>query len=146
MVTRIFLIIIRVKNKNVYDIIKIGENMKDKNGFTLVELTLAIVLLLLLALLVVPNLLQMGDGTKEKMYESKIELALSGAYKYGKDNIDKLSNNCTDISIGALINLEYVSGDDESGFNMIDPISGDSMNNIIICVAYEDNEVKTRLK
>lgn len=120
--------------------------MKNKNGFTLVELTLAIVLLLLLALLVVPNILNMGDSTKDKMYESKIELALHGAYKYGVDNIDKLSSNCTDVSIGALINMEYVSGDDVSGYNMIDPVSGESMNNIIICVYYEKNEVRAKLK
>lgn len=120
--------------------------MKNKKGFTLVELTLAIVLLLLLALLVVPNLLDMGDSTKEKMYDAKIDLALNGAYKYGVDNLDKLSSDCTDVSIGALINMEYISGDDTSGYNMIDPISGESMNNTIICVYYEKNEVRARLK
>ena len=66
--------------------------MRNKNGFTIVELILAIVLLLALAALVVPNLINLGDSSKSKVYDSKIQLALSGAYKYGVDNIDPKFN------------------------------------------------------
>jgi prepilin-type N-terminal cleavage/methylation domain-containing protein len=120
--------------------------MRNKKGFTVVELMLAIVLLLALAILVVPRLIDMGDSSKEKIYDSKIQLALNGAYKYGVDNIDNLSSSCTEVTIGALINLEYVSGDDESGYNLIDPDSGESMNNIVICVYYDKGEVRVSVK
>lgn len=120
--------------------------MKNKKGFTIVELVISIVLLLALALLVVPHLLDMGDSSKEKIYESKLQLALNGAYKYGVDNIDSLSNSCTEITIGALINLDYVSGDDESGYNMLNPDTGESMNNIVICVYYDKGDVRARVK
>ena len=120
--------------------------MINKKGFTITEMTLAIVLLIALAILTVPHLLDMGESSKDKVYESKIQLALTGAYKYGVDNIDKLSKSCKDITIGALINLEYVSGDDDSGYKIIHPETGESMNNIVICVYYENGEVRAKLK
>lgn len=118
----------------------------NNKGFTLVEITLSIVLILALTLIVVPNLIDMGDNTKKKLYESKVEMVLARAYEYGMDNVDVLSNECKDITVGTLINLEYMSGDDEGGFNLINPITEESMNNLVVCVYYEDNEVKTRLK
>ncbi len=120
--------------------------MINKNGFTMVEITLAITLILFLALLVVPNLIDMGDDSKERMYESKIEIALSGAYKYGRENIDKLSENCTSVTIGSLINQGYISGDDDSGYNLIDPITDESMNNVAICVYYIDREIRVSVQ
>lgn len=118
----------------------------NKKGFTLVEVTLSIVLILALVLLVVPNLMDMGDATKKKMYESKVNLALSKAYNYGVDNIDQINSECTDITIGSLIKLHYLQGDDEGGYNLMNPITEESMNNLVICVYYEDNEVKAKLK
>jgi len=120
--------------------------MKKKNGFTIIEVTVSITLILLLAILVVPNLFDMGDSAKEKMYDTKIELALNGAYKYGKENIDELSDNCTGITIGSLISKGYITGDDVNGDNLVDPITEESMNNIIICVYYIDREVRVSLK
>lgn len=120
--------------------------MKDKRGFTLTELTLSIALLLILVILVVPNLGKLDGDTKERLYESKIKLAKTGAYDYGRDNIDSLTSDCTNIRIGKLIDLDYISGDDKTGRNLINPITNESMNNILICVYYEDNTVKTKVK
>ena len=120
--------------------------MKEKNGFTLTEVVLSISLLLLLILLVVPNLVDLGDGSKKKMYQSKVELALSKAYKYGVDNIDSLDSNCSEVTVGELISLGYLSGDDKSRDNLINPITDETMNNLVICVYYENNEVKTKLR
>lgn len=119
--------------------------MKDKRGFTLTELTLSIALMIVLIMLVVPNLSNMDSSTKDNLYNSKIKLALSGAYKYGKDNIDSLSNTCTEITIGELIKLEYVTGDDESGLFLLNP-EGGNLNDKIICVFYADGKVKAEVK
>jgi len=119
--------------------------MKDKKGFTLVELCISIVLILLIALFVMPRLINLGDSSREKLYNSKIDLALSASYRYGKDNVDKLNTNCTNVTIGALINLGYLDGDDENGFNLTNPVTGESMNNIGICITYTNNEVRTSL-
>lgn len=119
--------------------------MKNKNGFTLVELCISIVLLLLIALFVMPRLIHLGDSSKEKLYNSKVDLALSAAYRYGSDNIDKLGSECTNITIGALINLDYLDGDDKNGFNLENPITSESMNNMAICITYTNNEVRTQI-
>lgn len=118
----------------------------NKNGFTIIEITVSITLILLMAILVVPNLINMGDGAKDRMYEAKVEMALSGAYKYGKENVDSLSNSCTGVTIGTLISKGYVDGDDENGTNLINPITDESMNNVVICVYYVGGEVKVELK
>ena len=50
--------------------------MNNKKGFTLVEITLSIVLVLMLALLVVPSLINYDGSAKEKLYESKVKIIL----------------------------------------------------------------------
>ncbi len=118
----------------------------NKKGFTLVEITISIVLILALMLIVVPNLIDMGDGTKKKMYESKVNMALGKAYQYGVEHMDDLTSGCTDVTVGTLIDLGYMQGDEEGGYNLINPITGESMNNLILCVYYENSEVRTRVK
>ncbi len=119
--------------------------MKNKKGFTLVELCISIVLILLIAVFVMPRLINLGDSSKNKLYNSKINMALKAAYRYGSDNIDKLNNNCTNITIGALINLGYLDGDDKNGFIMLNPITGESMNNLGVCIMYNNNEIQTKM-
>lgn len=129
-----------------YNVFRIGDSMNDKRGFTLTELTLSIALLLILVVLVVPNLGKLDNDTKEKIYESKIKLAKTAAYDYGRDNIDSLTSDCTDVKIGKLIELDYLSGDDKTGKNLINPNTNKTMNNIVICIYYEDNTVKTKVE
>jgi len=80
------------------------------------------------------------------LYESKIKLAKTAAYDYGRDNIDSLTSDCTDVKIGKLIELDYLSGDDKTGKNLINPNTNKTMNNIVICIYYEDNTVKTKIE
>ena len=122
-----------------------GVRMKNKKGFTLVELCISIVLILLIAVFVMPRLINLGDSSKEKLYNSKINLALSAAYRYGNDNVDKLSDSCTNITIGALINLDYLDGDDKNGYNFENPLTGESMNNMGICLTYKNNEIQVQI-
>ena len=65
-----------------------------KSGFTLVEVIAVITLIAALVLLVVPKLTDMDTKSKEKMYNAKVTEILAGAYKYGTDNIDNLTNEC----------------------------------------------------
>ncbi len=120
--------------------------MNNKKGFTLVEITLSIVLVLMLALLVVPSLINYDGSAKEKLYESKVKIILDGAYSYGKDNIDILSESCTDVTVSNLIQMEYLEADDESQTQILNPIDNSSMNNLIICVTYSEGRVNTKVK
>ena len=113
----------------------------NKKGFTLTELIISIGLLILLAIIVVPNLVNQDGKTKKKMYDERIILAQNAAYKYGLDIVDSLSSECTDVTIGMLINLKYLESTDGSGYRMDNPITGESMNNEIFCVKFIDNSV-----
>ena len=66
----------------------------------------------MLAVLVIPGLVKNDNKTKEKLYNAKINEALASSYKYGRENIDSLSSNCLDITIGTLIAI-YLSTSDE---------------------------------
>ena len=83
--------------------------------------------------------------SKEKMYNAKVTEILAGAYKYGTDNIDNLTNECLDVTVGTLLKLGYVKSDDNSGFYVTNPKNNESMNNLIICVKYENGKVVTNV-
>ena len=47
----------------------------NKKGFTLIEISIAVVLLVMLAVLVIPGLVKNDNKTKEKLYNAKINEA-----------------------------------------------------------------------
>lgn len=116
--------------------------MINKKGFTIIEILAVIALIGIVAVLVIPRITDMDSKTKVKMYNAKIEKALGASYKYGIDNIDTLSNSeCTNVTIGTLIRLKYLSADDDTGYQMINPKNNKSMNNVSICLKFIDGEV-----
>ena len=117
-----------------------------ENGFTLVEVLAVIVLISLLLLIVVPKLGELDTKSKEKLYEAKVTEILAGAYKYGNDNIDGLSSECLDVTVNTLLKLGYVKSDDNSGYYVSNPKNNETLNNLIICVKYENGKVVTNVK
>lgn len=118
-----------------------------KNGFTLVEIVISIVILALLGVLLSNRIVNSDSKAKEKVYKSKIELALSAAKTYGHDHIDELNaSDCTDISISRLISLEYLESDSSSMYEYVNPIDNSSLTNKIICVKYVNGKVEATLK
>ncbi len=108
-----------------------------KKGFTLIELIITVSIVLLLSLLVFPSMIKVNNETREKEYNAKIKLILVAAKEWGSDNLIELSDICTNIFVRDLINLEYIDGDNEDKTIMTNPVTKESMNNIIICVTYE---------
>ena len=106
-----------------------------KKGFTIMELLVTISLLLLVAVLIVPNIMKMSDSVKQTQYESKLELILTAGEEYGEDNINLLSStSCTEVNVGTLVSLGYLKGDSDDNLNLIDPRTNESMNNIKLCI------------
>ncbi len=115
----------------------------NKQGFTIVELVVSIVLLMVLALLLIPKILDQDTKTKQKIYEEQITLAKNAAYKYGYKIIDDLSSTeCTDVTIGTLIKLKYLEGTGDTKFVMENPLTGKSMNNETFCIKFVDNNIE----
>lgn len=110
--------------------------MDNKKGFTIVEVTISLVILLLISLFVAGRVIDYDKSSKEKIYKAKQELAINAAIKYGNDIVDSLTDECTPVSIGTLISLKYLTGEDEYSYSLINPLTNESMNNEIICVCY----------
>ena len=120
--------------------------MKDNYGFTIVELLASISLLLIISIFVINRITNSDSVTKEQLYNTKVKLILSSAYKYGSDHIDNLSNNCTYITVSDLIKNNYLVGDSENKLEIINPKTNESMNYYIVCIKYEDGKILTSLK
>lgn len=116
----------------------------NKKGFTIIEVVASIAIVLFITAMVIYNVAGMSDKSKNEIYKDKINLALIKAKEYGNDNLDSLTTSCKGITIGDLINMNYLA-EEENG-KIYDPRTNESMNDIWICVIYEDNEVKTYLR
>ena len=116
----------------------------NKKGFTLIELLVVIVLIALLSVMVAYSVNELDKNANNDVYESKKELILAAAKKWGRDNLDILTTECTNESnkkIGTLISLDYLEGDNESKTQIIDPRTNESMNHKNVCVKYIDNKI-----
>lgn len=115
-----------------------------KKGFTLIEIIASIALILIISLIVVRNVSTMSDKSKRSIYEGKIDLALLKAEDYGSDILDDLSSECTTVSIGKLIEKNYLESEKDNA--IYDPRTNESMNDILICITYNNGKINTYLK
>ncbi len=89
--------------------------MKNKNGFTLVELIAVMTLLLILILIAFPNFSSLESKSKNK-YDSATCVIIRGAAKMYVENFtDEVNNNMSSegyqITVGKLIEKEYLDQD-----------------------------------
>ena len=119
--------------------------MKKRNGFTLTEVITVIVIISLLATFIYNRITNIDTKTKEKVYNSKVSLALAAAKRYGSDNIDELNKECTFVSVNDLILQKYITEDIDNGV-YTNPIDNSSMNDMELCITYKSGEVNARLK
>lgn len=71
--------------------------MKNKNGFTLVEILIVITIISIIMVLAVPNIMKMSERMKDRGYKGKAELIEKAAVNYVSSNANsirsKLNNN-----------------------------------------------------
>ncbi len=100
--------------------------MKNKKGFTLVELLAVIVLLGVLIAIAVPSVLGISKKIKENMYEAKVKTVEVAAEAWIDDN----KNSCKtlkDKNIEFLISAGYLKADDKDG-KIRNPVDNSEMN------------------
>ena len=120
--------------------------MKTNEGFTIVELLVALSLLLIISIFVINRIVNSDENTKNRLYETKVSLIKSAAYKYGSDHIDELGSTCTYVTVSSLINNKYLIGDSDNKQDMINPKDNGSMNNMNVCIKYENKKIVTSME
>lgn len=129
--------------------------MKNKKGFTLVELLAVIVLISLIMVIVVPQVQKVAKQSKVKLCKSKITLAEEALNLWGQDNYRCFSredgcnmlDNCdtvddtiicsvkfNDLAKNNLVNYDQKVNDVDT---IINPIDNSSLNNLEFRVKYD---------
>jgi len=100
--------------------------MKNKKGFTLIEILVVIVLVALLLGIGIPGVMKISQNMKKRSLNTKLDLVEQAAILYGQDNKTLLQNDencktpdgnvpCKKVSINDLIENDYLSSDNSIG-------------------------------
>lgn len=128
----------------------------SKKGFTLVELLAVLAIMGILLLLVTPNVLAMRKNLLENTLRSKINIITTAATEYGADNINDIPftdatytgthdpDKCLKTYVQILIAKGYVKADSKDQKNITNPLTGDSMNNLEICIRFDSPDPMNR--
>lgn len=111
--------------------------MKNKNGFTLIELILVILLLLLITLISYPIITGYLDEVKNDLYKSQVNNIILTAKDWAVDNKPLLptTEEPLEVTLGELIQQGYIEND------IINPITKKSFSqeSIILITKYGNN-------
>ena len=128
--------------------------MKNKNGFTLVELLAVIILLGVIVAIAAPNILGVFNQNKKNLYCTKIAILETDAIKWGEDNLSLLptiSGSQTyesadfTIKVQRLIDDGITRVDDPDTASVLDPRDDSSLNNVEIKVYLKNNKVYAKI-
>ena len=86
-----------------------------KKGFTLVELVSVLVVLAVIALIALPAVATSIDESKQKAYNSQVDIILESARKWAVDNNDLLpiDNSVYQLTLSKLISEQYISNTED---------------------------------
>lgn len=138
----------------------------NKHGFTLIELIAVVAILAILIIMIAPGIVVIKKRVLENTLETRISQIENAAKDYGTDHINELkskvssnynnektpSSDCIYRNVNFLINNGYLSvaatyNKDESGtreYQLINPVTGESMNNRRVCIRFNNNNAMTR--
>ena len=121
--------------------------MKNKKGFTLVELLCVIVILALISVMATTGIIALSSRSKENMYCAKLEMISSIArdyavkYEYELNNSTELFNGykILKIKVNDLINSGKLETDKDD--KVINPIDESSLNDKEIILYLKNNQI-----
>lgn len=121
--------------------------MKNKKGFTLVELLCVIVILALISVMATTGIIALSSRSKENMYCAKLEMISSIArdyavkYEYELNNSTELFNGYKSlkIKVNDLINSGKLENDKDD--KVINPIDESSLNDKEIILYLKNNQI-----
>ncbi len=128
--------------------------MRDKNGFTLVELLATIIVLALLMSIAGFSVAQVIKSSKEENYKLLVSNIKSAAELYYQEcRYSKSSSVCSGyngrITLGKLVNYGFLKGnakgndnDKDTNYNLLsNPMDTNDITNCEIIISYSDGKV-----
>ncbi len=119
--------------------------MKNKIGFTILEILAVIVIIATVTAIAVPSIFKITNKARERLYCSKLEIVQKSAERYADDNnlanicsIDNIEYDCESITIQDLINGNYIDSDGLDGA-FLDPRNNTSLNTKEVLVYEKDS-------
>ena len=126
-----------------------------KNGYTLTEVLIVVVIISFITLIIVPNLPKTYAGINSREYENKKAIILEAAKLYGFDNANKFNNSkdtiqitVEDLIINNYINPDVTSDSDncESNYGcVINPDAKESLNKYYILITKKGSIYETSM-
>lgn len=115
-----------------------------KKGFTLIELLASITILALLALIAIPAVSKQMRDSKKSLYNNQIENIKSAAVAWGTNNLFKLpeDDSCITVTLGYLKELGYIDN------NVINPKENEEFddNNTFVNISKSGNNYLYKVK
>ena len=140
-----------------------------KTGFTLIEILAVIAIMGLLIIMITPCIMSIRRSVLQNSLETRISMIENAAKDYAHDHITELksyvtssydgekteNDNCIYRNVNFLINSGYISSsntyvvEDETTNQIkenqiLDPVTGTSMNNRRVCIRFDTNDAMTR--
>lgn len=130
----------------------------NKKGFTLVELMVSIAIMMILAIMLIPAINSIRKSVLQDVYDTKIEQILSTSKSWGRENLVRIpshvnkvytnqktcDSDCACILVRELINEGFLAGDTAGKTEIQNPITKKSMNTMLVCVRYDNNDAFNR--
>lgn len=139
----------------------------NNKGLTLIELMAVIAIIAILAIMLTPGIMTVRNNVLKSSYENKVSQIVSAAKDYGVEHINELkspvetivsstdvltsgSNDCIYRTVNFLINTGYLKTSNtyviEGQVNpaFLDPRDNSPMNNMSVCIRFDNNNVMTR--
>jgi len=121
--------------------------MKNKKGFTLVELLSVIVILALLSVIATTGIITLSNKSKENMYCAKLKMISSIAHDYGIKYEYELNQSAElfngykslKIKVNDLLNAGKLEPD--KGNLVLNPIDNSSLNDKEIVLYLKNNQI-----
>lgn len=127
----------------------------NKQGFTLVEILVVIVLISLILGLGIPGIMKLSENMKKRSLNSKINIVESAAIVWGNDNktllkkticeINGLGYDCYKLSLGNLIEEDYLPSESVDKISYLNPSNKEELINNCIYIYKRNNKVYSYL-
>ena len=121
--------------------------MKNKKGFTLIEILCVVALLAVITTIASASVINLSNASKENLYCAKLELIESAAKTYSASLIYELNQSTTyyegyksiTITINDLIKSGNLSPDKDD--SVLSPLNNEGMNDLEIILYLKNNQV-----